>query len=460
MKKEEMKKMIKGIYIMLSLFLAFFSADFLWYWNVSSGWSEGYNGQITLFLVGSMYCVIYWFFAKMYQAQKIGLYRLVELLYFQFLSYGMADGVLYVESVIWFHSFEKLNILFYILVLCGQIVVISMVIFVCNRFFAYYDEPRKIVVIYGNDEYVEFLKKVNAKKYRYKVVACLKDTTSMDEIKRIIEKCDSVYLYNANRKKRKELTLFCDSMKKNIYITQDIEDLILRGLDVSHTFDIPFLRTKRVSEAWYYPIIKRIFDIVSSCVAIIVLSPVFIVTAVAIKCYDGGPVLYKQVRLTKGHREFIIYKFRSMVVDAEKAGARLSSKNDARITPVGRIIRKTRIDELPQLFNILKGDMSVIGPRPERPEIEEEYVKHLPEFSLRLQVPAGLSGYAQVFGKYNTTPANKLKLDLLYINQRSLLLDFKLIFYTIKILFLPESTEGIDDSQVTAEIVVNDCKGV
>lgn len=181
-----------------------------------------------------------------------------------------------------------------------------------------------------------------------------------------------------------------------------------------------------------------------------ILSPVYLITALAIKIYDGGPALYSQVRLTEGHREFKIYKFRSMIVDAEKHGARLAAQNDNRITPIGKIIRATRLDELPQLFNILKGDMSIVGPRPERPEIEEKYLKELPEFGLRLRVKAGLTGYAQVFGKYNTTPEDKLKLDLLYINQRSLLLDLKLILYTIKILFIPESTEGIAEGQTTA----------
>ena len=128
----------------------------------------------------------------------------------------------------------------------------------------------------------------------------------------------------------------------------------------------------------------------------------------------------------------------------------MASQNDDRITPIGKLIRATRLDELPQLFNILKGDMSIIGPRPERPEIEKEYLEVLPEFGLRLQVKAGLSGYAQVFGKYNTTPLDKLKLDLLYINQRSVLLDIKIILYTIKIIFMKESTEGIEDGQMTS----------
>ena len=166
-----------------------------------------------------------------------------------------------------------------------------------------------------------------------------------------------------------------------------------------------------------------------------------------IRAYDGGPVLYKQIRCTQDRKEFYILKFRSMKVDAEKDGvARLAAKNDSRITPVGRFIRMTRIDELPQLINILRGEMSFIGPRPERPEIIDQY----PEFSFRMKVKAGLAGYAQIYGKYNTTPYDKLKLDLTYIEQYSFWLDLKLMLLTLKILIKPESTEGVSDSQTTA----------
>ena len=145
-----------------------------------------------------------------------------------------------------------------------------------------------------------------------------------------------------------------------------------------------------------------------------------------------------------------------MRVDAERDGvARLSTgENDDRITPVGRVIRKTRIDELPQLLNIIKGDMAIVGPRPERPEIAEQYEKELPEFALRLQAKAGLTGYAQVYGKYNTTPYDKLQMDLMYIAKPSILEDFRIIFATVKILFMAESTEGVQEGQTTASEVI------
>ena len=219
-----------------------------------------------------------------------------------------------------------------------------------------------------------------------------------------------------------------------------------------HLFHLPMLRVGRYEPTPEYLFFKRLIDLMMAGVATIALSPIMVITAIAIKAYDKGPVFYKQTRLTKDGKEFGVLKFRSMKVNAEKDGvARLSSgENDPRITPVGRIIRKCRIDELPQLLNILKGDMTIVGPRPERPSIAADYEKVMPEFHLRLQAKAGLTGYAQVYGKYNTTPYDKLLMDLMYISHPSLLEDLMIMFATVKILFMPESTEGVEEGQVNA----------
>ena len=183
---------------------------------------------------------------------------------------------------------------------------------------------------------------------------------------------------------------------------------------------------------------------------LIVLSPLFLILALAIKTDSKGPVFYRQKRLTLNSREFDILKFRSMIVDAEKqAGAVLAADNDPRITKVGNLIRATRLDELPQILNILKGDMSIVGPRPERKCFAEEYAKEIPEFTYRTKVKGGLTGYAQVYGKYNTSAYDKLRLDLMYIENYSLLLDIKLIILTLRIIFRKDSTEGIDKAEET-----------
>ena len=192
--------------------------------------------------------------------------------------------------------------------------------------------------------------------------------------------------------------------------------------------------------------VKRAFDIIASLFALLITSPVFLFTAIAIKTEDHGSVFYKQKRLTQNRKEFYIIKFRSMTENAEADGKPILSNgdNDTRLTKIGRKIRRFRIDELPQFYNVLRGDMSIVGPRPERPEIAEQYEQVIPAFGLRLQVKAGLTGYAQVYGKYNTSPNDKLKMDLLYINKMSVVEDLRLMFATIRILFMKESTEGVE----------------
>ena len=451
-RKEKIKKILKLSYTVLSLVIAFCTADAIWYWNVAPGWSQGFFGTETLLMVGILFCIVYFFFAKMYDAHKIGLYRLQELAFSQMLAYGISDGVLFIAAFFWFHNFQRIRIRLFLLAFVLQLILILINTFLFNRLYAHFDEPRKIMILYGSEDYKRLLVKIQEKKRRYQVLACINESENLSAIFETLAKCKDIYLCDVRDEVKDRVILFCNAHQKDIHISMDIGDLLILGDEVSHSFDTPFLRNKKTPVAWYYPFLKRLSDIVISMTAILLLSPIMIITALSIKLYDRGPVFYKQTRLTKDGRRFEIIKFRSMKVDAEKNGAQLSTVHDDRITPVGKIIRKLRIDELPQLFNILKNDMAVVGPRPERPEIAAQYEQDIPEFHLRLQVKAGLTGYAQVYGKYNTTPLDKLKLDLIYIAQRSVLFDLRILFYTIKIIFIPESTEGIPDGQSTAAI--------
>ena len=198
-----------------------------------------------------------------------------------------------------------------------------------------------------------------------------------------------------------------------------------------------------------YKFFKRLFDVCASLLGLIIAAIPMLLVALLIKIDSKGPVIFKQKRLGLGAKEFYIYKFRSMIVDAEKSGV-YSDNKDKRLTRVGKILRKTSVDELPQLINILKGDMSIVGPRPERRVIADEYLKVIPEFDMRLKVRAGLTGYAQVYGRYNTTPYDKLKIDITYIENYSFWLDIKIMFLTFKILFQKENTEGVEEEQITA----------
>ena len=179
-----------------------------------------------------------------------------------------------------------------------------------------------------------------------------------------------------------------------------LTDIMLRGAKNITLFDTPLLLVKGTGLTPAQRVAKRAMDLLVCSIAMIVAAPVMAVVAIAIKLEDGGPVFFKQKRLTKYGRECEILKFRRMIVDAEKyAGAVLATENDPRITKVGKVIRATRLDELPQILNILKGDMSLVGPRPERKVIAEEYYKDIPEFAYRLKVRGGLTGYAQIYGK-------------------------------------------------------------
>ena len=220
---------------------------------------------------------------------------------------------------------------------------------------------------------------------------------------------------------------------------------MIRGDKTIPLFDTPLLLVKGTGLTPAQRVGKRAMDIILCAIAMIPAAPVMLLVAAAIKLEDGGPVFFKQKRMTRNGREFDILKFRSMIVDAEKyAGAVLATEHDPRITKVGRFIRATRLDELPQILNILKGDMSIVGPRPERKVLADEICKEVPEFAYRLKVRGGLTGYAQIYGKYNTSAYDKLRLDLMYIENYSLLLDIKLIVLTLRIIFSKDSTEGVD----------------
>lgn len=345
----------------------------------------------------------------------------------------------------------------FILMTMEQIAVVIIYISIANRVYRSWFPPRKLLLIHGDRPIRDICNKFDSRWDKYRIVAHVNINKGVRKICKEIEKAYESGEYNAvvigdiTVEKRNQILKFCYGRSIRVYMMPKISDVIMMGAEELHVFDTPLLLTREYSLTMEERFIKRMIDIICSSLLLIIASPIMLLTAIAIKVYDRGPVLYKQVRCTQGQREFYIMKFRSMCTDAEKDGvARLAKKNDDRITPIGKFIRKCRIDELPQLINILRGDMSFIGPRPERPEIIAQYIEVMPEFVYRMKVKAGLAGFAQVYGKYNTSPYDKLKLDLTYIENYSLLLDLKLMLLTLKILFLPDSTEGVESEQVTA----------
>ena len=407
-----------------------------------------YNkGHILLILI---YAVLLVLMNKMYGGMKIGYYRNAEVVFSQIFALLAVNVITYFQNSVMSLYLLQVGPIAFMTVLQAASALLWTVVatFIYKHIFA----PRKLLVVHGERPVNDILQKFASRKDKYSVEKCINISEGVGTVcLETTGNYDAVVIWDIDVETRNEIMKFCYGKNIRVYIMPHISDVILKGSDMLNLFDTPIFLTREYVLTMDQRFFKRMIDLVCALILAVVTSPIMLVTAILVKAYDGGPVLYKQVRVTKDDKEFKIMKFRSMRVDAEKDGvARLASKNDSRITPIGKFIRKVRIDELPQLFNIIKGDMSFIGPRPERPEIIKQYLEEMPEFAFRTKVKAGLAGYAQVYGKYNTTPYDKLKLDLTYIENYSLWMDIKLMLLTLKILFSAESTEGVDSKQVTA----------
>ncbi len=401
------------------------------------------------YVVIILYAVFLIFFTRMYGAMKIGQLRRIEVILSQYLSIFISNLITYV--IISLLAFRFVNILPMLFMTMGDFIITTLWTFLAGRIYGRIFKSWKILLIYGDRPATDLVYKVEERRDKYAIHDAINVNEGMEAIARKVNDFEAVIIGDIPSHQRNDVLKFCYGNGIRAYVIPKISDIIMMGSDRIHIFDTPFLLAKGYSLSFDQRFMKRALDIFLSIPMILLSSPIMLITAAAIKLYDGGSILYRQTRCTQEGRTFSIIKFRSMVEDAEKDGiAKLASSHDARITPVGKLIRSTRIDELPQLFNILKGNMSFVGPRPERPEIIEDYRKEMPEFEFRMRVKAGLTGFAQIYGKYNTVPYDKLKLDLFYIEHYSLWLDIKLILMTMKIVFKRESTEGIDEEQTTA----------
>ena len=417
----------------------------------SSGFYEKGN-----WLVAGLFFLLYFFFGRISDAFLISYHRITEIVYSQTLAFLISDAVLYI--VTWL-LMRRLPELWPLLLMAGAQFAVSMLWSVLSHVWYFRRfRPRKTLIVYDMREGMENLIGEYGLDKKFEIGQILRTEEVIGDGMAILDGYEVVFLCGVHSRERNVILKYCVEKRITLFVIPRVGDVLMTGAKRMHMLHLPVLRVDRCQPVPEYVFLKRLTDIAFSALLLILASPLMIVVAVIIRM-DGGPALYRQLRLTKDGREFMLMKFRSMRVDAERDGvARLSTgKQDDRITKIGRVIRACRIDELPQLINILKGDMSIVGPRPERPQIAEEYEKEMPEFHLRLQVKAGLTGYAQVYGKYNTTPYDKLMMDLMYIAHPSLIEDLRIIFATVKILFLPESTEGVEAGQTTAmrEIAAN-----
>lgn len=430
-----------GVLILMYLIMWFISYRY----NLMTPFLYKKGTAIMIFIYG----VLYTMFSSIYDGHKIGHLRVSEIIYSQFLAVLIVNVLSFFQICLIDRRIVDLSPIIILTVL--DLIYIIIWAFWTNKRYQYRNKTKKIIVVHGGETPDALILKMKAYGYRFKIASVVNESVGYDALIEMLGTDKGIAISGISSALRKKLVKYCFENSVTAYIIPDTADIIIRGAETVNLLDTPLLLCNNGEISIVDGFIKRVMDLTIAIGMVLIMSPFMLLTAICIKLYDRGPVLFKQNRLTLGGRVFQVYKFRSMVMDAEKDGvARLAKQNDDRITPVGKIIRRLRLDELPQLFNIIKGDMSIVGPRPERPEIAEEYKKTMPEFDYRLKVKAGLTGYAQVLGKYNTTPYDKLMLDMMYIEQYTFFLDLQLILMTLKILFMPESTEGVSQNAITA----------
>jgi exopolysaccharide biosynthesis polyprenyl glycosylphosphotransferase len=418
------------------LLVGLYTLGFAWVWYHS------YSDAILLpfyrkgnWVMILIYMVLVLLFSKSFGGLKTGYLKRTDMFYSQTLSIFCVNLLTYFQISVVNRSFSE--VLPMVLLTIGDMVVLVLWVVLTNKLYFHIYPPRKLVVIYGDRNAAELVMKMSRRVEKYMICESVSADAEPEVIREAMERYEGIILCEVSGTKRNDLIKYCFAKNIRAYIAPKISDIILRGAEEIRLFDTPLLLCRNYGLTFEQKLCKRIFDLLFAVVFLILLSPFMLLSAIAIKLDDGGPVLFKQKRLTIGGKEFYVYKFRSMVVNAEKNGPQLATERDDRITKVGRFLRKCRLDELPQLINILKGEMSVVGPRPERPELAREYEKTMPEFEFRLHVKAGLTGYAQVTGLYDTLPYDKLKMDLMYIENYSIFLDLRIILMTLKTALFP-----------------------
>lgn len=434
------KSIIRGVEGLFELSILAILYYITWRYGYGSDLLHPFLGRGKYVLVG-IYALMMLIVFFAFEGFKFGYLRLSNVIVSQWLAMAVTNFITYFQlSLI-------ANVMIPPLPMVILMVLDAVVAFCCCYMYSViYHQlfvPKKMVMILGNENALLLKLKMDLRSDKYRIKKLIFEDAGYDSIISQIQEYDAVVISDVEARLRNDILKFCYENKIRTYVAPKITDIIIRGAESINLFDTPLLLVKGTGLTPMQMFWKRVIDVILGFVALIVAAPIMLLTAMAIKLEDGGPVFYSQRRATLGGREFNILKFRSMIVDAEKDGHAVPSfEDDPRITKVGRFIRATRIDELPQILNILKGDMSIVGPRPERMEHILEYSEKVPEFAYRMKVKGGLTGYAQIYGRYNTTAYDKIRLDLMYIENYSIMLDFKLILMTLRILLDKDSTQG------------------
>ena len=421
------------------------------YWNHIFNWNDFHPmwGRGKYVFMG-VYFILNLVIIHLCDGFKYGILRMADVLFSQWIAIAISNLITYLQLSLMANRMISIKPIIWLTVIDYVISGVFVYVF----FYIYYRHSKasKLLMVYGVKESVGLKLKMDTRSDTYNIKKIISIDEGLDTIFKELESYDGIVISDVSAEQRNDLLKYCYMHEIDTYITPKISDVIIAGGEEIHQFDTPLTMINTKGLAPEQELVKRFFDVLLCAVAAVVLSPLMLIVAIAIKLEDHGPVFYKQARVTKDGKIFDILKFRSMVEDAEQ---RPATDDDDRITKVGHVIRATRIDELPQIFNIIKGDMSIVGPRPERTEHVEKYTAAIPEFEFRSKVKGGLTGFAQIYGKYNTSAYDKIKLDLMYIENYSFLLDVKLILMTIRIVFKKESTEGFDKVASADEILAS-----
>ncbi len=445
--RKSIMSFLKAI-IVLSLLVAF-----VYTWKHYYPQTYLNNGNYVIIFI---YLLSFIAFTVLYGGFKIGVFRTTEIVYSMSLGAVFSNVIAYGELCLVMRQIvSPLPIL---ILTAVDVVLIMILAFISNKTYRFLFDTKKILAIYdGTKDNIETIRKIHSMRSRYRIEHAITIDKGLEAVKNAIDESDKVFIGDIDKGIKGEIIKYAYFNQKRMYILPSIDEIVYSCSEIIQVRDCPIVYCRNNGLTIEQKILKRAMDLLVSSIALLIASPFMLIISLAIKLYDGGPVFFKQKRITEGNREFDVLKFRSMIVNADEVAARKAVDDDDRITAVGKIIRPLRLDELPQLINILKGDMSLVGPRPERIENVMEYTEMIPEFPKRHIVKGGLTGYAQIYGKYNTSPKDKLNMDLIYIERYSLLMDIKLIILTIKILFMRESTEGFKESD-SAVVAIDDKK--
>lgn len=445
--KRSFEKTLRIVLLLIGLVLA--SAVFY------QVWVQFYNPYIRLpfyrrgnYMITLMYAAILTICVLVMKGQGIGKSRLAEVVISQCIALTMTAVIVYFPMSLL--QYELLRPLPLLIMLPGQWLLVFFWNYLANAIYIKLIPPLKLLLVWDCGAGWQVAEKLNRYPNGYSVHTSVNVSEGKTAVWDKLHECDGVLLDVQDDVWRSWVIRQCFKKDKLLFLVPTLTDVIVNRTKELHQIDTPLLCSREHRHTIEERAVKRTMDIAVSAVALLITSPLLLAIAVAIKLDDGGPVLFRQERLTRDGKLFCIFKFRSMVTDAERDGQRLASEHDARVTRVGRVLRKSRLDELPQLWNVLLGDMSLVGPRPECPAIAARYEKQLPEFAYRLKVKAGITGYAQVFGDYTTAPADKLMMDIMYIEQHDIVVDINILLLTIRALFITEKTRGRKE-QVEAE---------